>query len=524
MTRPGELGSLKTSEWQRLQDLTDRFENAWQQADSVDLGVFLPPAGDPLRNVALFELIKSDLEIRWRHGQIIGLEFYLDRFPELGDAEHFPVELIFEEYRVRQLYGDKPELATYRTRFRDQYAALKRLADANPLRPPVAKPAPPLPAAVVPQADTKKTTVLSVGDEGYKLLNKLGRGSFGEVFQAEAPGGIEVAVKIINRNMDPREAEREGQAIETIKRLRHPLLLQIQAFWVLDDKLVIVMELADGNLRDRLRECRQAGQTGIPLGELISYFRETAEALDYLHSEKVQHRDVKPDNILLLKRHAKLADFGLARVLESHGMMTATSSGTPPYMAPEIWRGHITPHSDQYSLAASYAELRLTRRLYPDREIMQIMLGRIHREPELDPLPTAEQQVLRKALSRDPDARYLSCQDFVQALEYALRSELKKSGEHGRRSGIHAAKAPAEDDSAVVASPDAGTVTSSKTKPPEPIPHLPTTRSPASWRGPDAQADEKNWLAKNPGIVALAAVGILVLAAVLSVWLVFRPW
>ncbi len=522
MTRPSELGSLKTNEWQRLQELTDRFEEAWQQADSVNLSVYLPAKGDSLRGVALFELIKSDLEIRWRHGQIIGLEFYLDRFPELAEAGRLPIELIFEEYRVRQLYGDRPELGTYRTRFSDQFAELKRMVEANPLRaakPPAAKPPP---AAVEAPVETRKTTVLAIGD-GYKLLNKLGRGSFGEVFRAEAPGGIEVAIKIINRNMDAREAEREQQAIETIKRLRHPLLVQIQLFWALEEKLVIVMELADGNLRDRLRECRQGGLQGIPLAELIAYFRDTAEALDYLHSEKVHHRDVKPDNILLLKRHAKLADFGLARVLESHGMMTATSSGTPPYMAPEIWRGQLTPHSDQYSLAASYTELRLNRRLYPDREIMQIMLGRIHREPELEPLMSAEQQVVRKALSRDPDSRYLSCSDFVQALEYALRAELKKSGEHSRRGSVFASRPPeGVDSSEAAASPDAGTVTSSKTKPPEPIGDLPSTKRPLTWRGDEADEPEKNWLAKNPGLVALAAVSILVLAVVLV--LVFLRW
>ena len=114
------------------------------------------------------------------------------------------------------------------------------------------------------------------------------------------------------------------------------------------------------------------GQTAIPVEELFRYIAEAAEGLDFLHSQKITHRDVKPDNILILHGHAKVADFGLARAQEQF-VDSMSLAGTPAYMAPEIWGGEGGPASDLYSLAYAYTELRQGRPPLKPRSFTDMM-------------------------------------------------------------------------------------------------------------------------------------------------------
>jgi serine/threonine protein kinase len=475
-----ELAQLDLLQWQQLQELVDRFETA-RAGGEVDLQAYLPPAAEPHRLAVLVELVKTDLEIRFRERNPLLLEDYVRRYPELGPLHGLPVSLLYEEFRVRRRYGDKPKLALYGRRFPDQFDALCAELRRNPVdaavfdategegasraqqipgtaleplpqqpaspgpppgptkpSPPartltglergpveqavtrsrVRPPAPPPPLGVTP--GTASGPILPIGG-GFKVIRLLGKGEFGEVFLAEAPGGVQVAVKRISRALDHEASQREVKALETIRSLNHPFLLQTHQYFPLDDHLYIVMELADGSLADRCKECKAQGLMGIPVEELLTYFEQAAAALDYLHGRLVSHRDIKPQNLLMLKGYAKVADFGLAR--EQQATLTAASMvcGTPLYMAPEVWRSQVSLQSDQYSLAATYAEMRLGRRLFEGNTPYEIGHAHVKETPRLDPLSEEEQQVLLRALAKEPKERFPTCGAFVAALRAAVQ-------------------------------------------------------------------------------------------------------
>src|SRR5689334_18095872 len=238
MHRSASDTGLSDEDWDRLQALLDRFEQAGPRAGAVDLSGFLPPPDDRLHALALCELVKSDLEQRWRAGRPVLLEDYLKRYPELRDDPAALTQLLFEEFTVRRRHGDRPTLSGYRDRFPGQFNDLERLARGRDAITDVLPPSDPAgdPLRAPPAApDPRKTGSLVPVFGGYRLIKRIGSGSFGEVWRAEAPGGVEAAIKVIFRPLHHSEAKRELESLELMKRLRHAFLLQTQAFWSLED-------------------------------------------------------------------------------------------------------------------------------------------------------------------------------------------------------------------------------------------------------------------------------------------------
>src|SRR3954468_22948549 len=121
---------------------------------------------------------------------------------------------------------------------------------------------------------------------GYTLVRPLGRGGFGDVWEARAPGDVRVALKFIR--LDTDQAGSEQRALEVIRDIRHPHLLDVQFATRVDDCLVIAMPLCDENLMQRLVACQARGLPGVPRDELLSYMEELAHAIDFLNEPRLE--------------------------------------------------------------------------------------------------------------------------------------------------------------------------------------------------------------------------------------------
>ena len=257
---------------------------------------------------------------------------------------------------------------------------------------------------------------------GYKLDQRIGSGGFGEVWSAVAPGGIRKALKIVYGFHDEKRAQAELKALDRVKSLRHPFLLSLERIEVYEGQLVVVTELADASLADRFNECVAKGEPGISRGEMLRYMSNAAEALDYLTREKsLQHLDIKPENLLLVSGHVKVADFGLMKDLKA-ASQSLMQGMTPAYAAPELFDGQPAVSSDQYSLAIMYCEMITGVRPFPGTTPAQLAAQHMHGKPNLRPIPRGDQSAVARALSKDPNVRYPSCVAFVEDLKKQRRS------------------------------------------------------------------------------------------------------
>ena len=136
----------------------------------------------------------------------------------------------------------------------------------------------PLTLRTAPPASAQRTDPSQINLAGYELQSLLGTGWYGEVWKAIGPGGFAQAVKVLYGRSDGDQAETELKSLNRMRQLRHPFLLNIERVELCNHRLIVVTELADGNLNERFDACVSQGRIGIPRDELLSYLRDAADA------------------------------------------------------------------------------------------------------------------------------------------------------------------------------------------------------------------------------------------------------
>jgi eukaryotic-like serine/threonine-protein kinase len=263
-----------------------------------------------------------------------------------------------------------------------------------------------------------------IGD--YVLLRRLGGGSFGDVYLGEHIRTQEqVAVKVLQARLIGKNELKEFINEARTFRLRHPHIIQLLDFGIDNDDIpYLVMEYAShGTLHDKHPRGRQ-----VPLSTVISYVTPLASALQYAHDQQLIHRDVKPENMLLSENdNVLLSDFGIATVAHSSRSLNTQEGlyGTIPYMAPEQIQGKPRPASDQYALGIVVYKWITGERPFKGTATEVAIQHSMKPPPPLrEQVPTLSadvEQVVLKALAKEPKERFDNITDFATALEQASK-------------------------------------------------------------------------------------------------------
>ena len=333
----------------------------------------------------------------------------------------------------------------------------------------------------------------------YVVTGTLGQGAMGTVYRAEDPL-IErkVALKVLSLDLPEHEREqfrehffREGKSAG---RLNHPNVVTVYDIGESEGVPYIAMEFLQGLT---LRETLDMG-TVMPVRRVVDIGLAVCRGLDFAHGQGVIHRDVKPANIMLTRSGmVKIMDFGIAqshfRVDPGTELPPGQVLGSPKYMAPEQVQGlDADERADLFSLGVTLYELLVGRNPFEADSVNEVIEKVLHLEPptarsQNPDVPEALDDLVFRAMRKDPDERYASARDMGKMLR-SLRRELRAAQARGRT--LQAQSTPPGDNSAAT------------------VVMAPTAQRPQSPK-PTANAPRRSRRAMRVGLAALAVLGIV---------------
>ncbi len=265
----------------------------------------------------------------------------------------------------------------------------------------------------------------------YKIKRVLGKGAMGVVYEGLDPRlSRTVAVKtILVGELDPATAQeysmRFAREAQAVARLNHPNIVQVYDFGEEGEIAYIVMEYIRG------KELKAAFDTGerFTLRESTRLMTELLEALDFAHNEGVVHRDIKPANVMVdHEGHVKLADFGVARISDPDrqgATQVGTMVGTPAYMSPEQVQGlKIDRRTDIFSAGVVFYQFLTGQRPFQGGGAFSVAKRIVQDDPPapsliIDSISPEYDEIVSRALAKDPDKRFQSAGEFAEALQRA---------------------------------------------------------------------------------------------------------
>ena len=285
-------------------------------------------------------------------------------------------------------------------------------------------------------------------DERYTIVGRLGAGGMGTVYRAEqAPLHREVALKVLRRELgrDPDTVARFTREAKLLSQLRHPNTVTILDFGQSAEGLLyLAMELLEGEmLSSRMRSVERLG-----VAESVRVASGVLRSLDEAHARGIIHRDLKPDNIFLARVHGrpdddeivKVVDFGIAKIrdgelppgLDPVATQEGTVFGTPRYMSPEQAQGKsLDGRSDLYAVGVLLFHMLTGQAPFTDDDAVIVMAHHIKTVPPpvgtmvpLSRVPAALEDLVARALAKNPDDRPQTAQEFLSELE-ALGPEIE---------------------------------------------------------------------------------------------------
>jgi WD40 repeat protein/tRNA A-37 threonylcarbamoyl transferase component Bud32 len=399
----------------------------------------MTPAAEPLLAAVLLDQCR-----RWRQGERVLVEAYLEQQPALRADADTLLDLLYNEVLLRQQRGEVTRLDEYVERFpelapqlRVQFALDQALRSRAAALPAGSQGRATLPAGSPAPASPADPDVIG----GYRILGVLGRGGMGVAYKAVQPGLKRlVALKMIRADLvDAGHLARFRTEAEAVGRLQHPNIVQVHEVGEHEGRPYLVLEYVEGgDLAGRLDGTPQVPRRAAELVEPL------ARAVHAAHQHGIVHRDLKPANILLavdgvaapatpptVEGTPKITDFGLAKLLagdESAQTESGAVLGTPSYMAPEQAAGQgkdVGPAADTYALGAILYELLTGRPPFKAETPVETLRQVLSQEPvpvrRLQPgAPRDLETICLKCLEKDPRRRYVTALELAEELERFL--------------------------------------------------------------------------------------------------------